>query len=75
MPTWTVHLFAYLKERHGATVNVRAGDTAGEILSALATIGIDARSCRLAVDNEFVTTDTVIDPNSQIAVIPPVSGG
>ena len=32
-------------------------------------------SCRLAVDNRYVTDQAVIDEDSVIALIPPVSGG
>jgi molybdopterin converting factor subunit 1 len=32
-------------------------------------------SCRLAVDCSYVTADTMVPANSEIALIPPVSGG
>ena len=32
-------------------------------------------SCRLAVDCEYVSPETCISPKSEIALIPPVSGG
>jgi molybdopterin synthase catalytic subunit len=73
--TWVVHLFAYLKERHGTSVEVQAGATAKEILDALTAKGINVTSCRLAVNNEFAKPETVVAAGSDLAVIPPVSGG
>lgn len=32
-------------------------------------------SCRLAVDCSYVSADTIVSPESEIALIPPVSGG
>tara|TARA_R110002111_G_scaffold110643_1_gene170324 strand:- start:204 stop:485 length:282 start_codon:yes stop_codon:yes gene_type:complete len=32
-------------------------------------------SCRLAVDDQYVTMDFAITPNHEVALIPPVSGG
>lgn len=32
-------------------------------------------SCRLAIDNEYVSEDAVVSHDCEIALIPPVSGG
>ena len=75
MATWDVKLFAYLRERHGSTVTVEAEPKAGAILDALSQAGVNTTSCRLAVGNEFAKPETPVPPNSEIALIPPVSGG
>jgi len=75
MATWDVTLFAYLRERHGDVVTVEADSNVGAILTALAEKGVNTNSCRLAVSDEFVQLDAEVPVGSQIALIPPVSGG
>ena len=75
MATWEVALFAYHKERHGNTVTVEAEPTVGAILVALAAAGINVAACRLAIGNEFGSVTEHVAEGSDIALIPPVSGG
>jgi len=75
MPTWNVQLFAYLRERHGPVVAVESEPNVGAILDALASSGINTKACRLAVGDEFVGRNSAVELGSDIALIPPVSGG
>lgn len=75
MPRWEVQLFAYLREKHGSSVTVESDPTVGAILDALSVAGINTISCRLAVGNEFVSRPFIVPEGSEIALIPPVSGG
>jgi molybdopterin converting factor small subunit len=75
MATWNVSLFAYLRERHGDLVTVESESNSAAIMSALARQGVNVTSCRLAAGNEFVTENEVIAEGTDIALIPPVSGG
>ncbi|MDR3690282.1 MAG: MoaD/ThiS family protein [Fimbriimonas sp.] len=75
MKSFDVHLFSYLRERHGAVVTVASEANAGAILDALAASGIATEACRLAVDDEFVIRSYVVATGASVALIPPVSGG
>ena len=75
MARWDVSLFAYLRERHGASVTVEAEATVTSVLLALADSGIETAACRLAVDDEFVSPGGLLRTGNRIALIPPVSGG
>lgn len=75
MATWKVTLFAYLRERHGNSVSVEAEPNAGAILDALARSGVNVSACRLAAGNEFVSSDSPVAEECEVALIPPVSGG
>jgi len=75
MAKFDVALFAYLRERHGSVVTVEAEPNAGAILAALAGAGVRTDSCRLAVGDEFVKNDALVPNGSDVALIPPVSGG
>jgi molybdopterin converting factor small subunit len=75
MATWDVSLFAHLRERHGNVVTVEAPATAAAILAALSAAGVNTAACRLAVGDEFVRPADAIPSGSEIALIPPVSGG
>mgnify|MGYP000931665417 CR=1 FL=1 len=44
----------------------------GEIVPAIAPM---LPACRLAVDQTFVSGDTMIECGAEVALIPPVSGG
>ncbi|MCR9160901.1 MAG: molybdenum cofactor biosynthesis protein MoaE [Nannocystaceae bacterium] len=82
MAAVTVLLFAGLREAARAqtvTVDLPEGSTAADLLAA-----IDAQipalagrvgGSRVAVDHAFVRPDAVIDAGSELALIPPVSGG
>ena len=77
-----VLLFAAAREAAGAKsirVDVPSDASAADVLRSLGdTIpGIQGLipSCRLAVDNDYVTADHPVSGASEIALIPPVSGG
>ncbi len=82
MPTIDVLLFAGLREiARSETLPVEIGPqaTAGDLLVALAAqhpaLAPRLAPCRVAVDHAFVGTDHPISGASEVAVIPPVSGG
>jgi molybdopterin converting factor small subunit len=75
MASWEVSLFAYLRERHGASVTVEAESTVASVLQALADAGIQTMSCRVAVNDEFALPGDALTSGSKVALIPPVSGG
>ena len=52
-----------------------AKDVLNSIAVALPSISALMPSCRLAIDGQYVSPDTVIDANRELALIPPVSGG
>ncbi len=75
-------LFAALRERAGtSTVRVRVADpgTVADLLRALAEqvprIASALPHCRVALDHAFVDDDHALLAGTEIAVIPPVSGG
>lgn len=77
-----VLLFAGLRERlrrDSVDVALPAGARVRDLLAALARDQPDLSAslsvCRVAVDQEFVGADHVIAEGSEVAVIPPVSGG
>ncbi len=75
MATWEVSLFAYLRDRHGPSITIEAVANPRAILQALAIAGVSVESCRLAVGDEFANLDDDVPVGSQLALIPPVSGG
>jgi MoaE-MoaD fusion protein len=82
MPTATVLYFAQARDRLGIdheAVALPASAGAADVLAAIrilhpahATL-IDR--CRVAVDHQFVDAPVAISERSEIALIPPVSGG
>jgi molybdopterin converting factor small subunit len=60
-------------------LEVTDGACAKDVLDAIATnlpsISALVPSCRLAIDGEYVSPKTMIDPSRELALIPPVSGG
>ena len=77
-----VLLFAAAREAAGTDcLQVAVGDSpnAAEVFSTLGQrspqLAALLPSCRLAVDGSYVADDAVITPGSEIALIPPVSGG
>ncbi len=78
-----VLLFAIARDLVGADevfVSVGLEPSAGEILLQLGEEFPELRvllpTCRLAVDCEYVSSETLIkDTESELALIPPVSGG
>ncbi len=77
-----VLLFAVAREAAQAdsiVINVTEGARAGDVLEALGQqipgIAGLIPSCRLAVDSEYVGAEAAVHPGSEVALIPPVSGG
>ena len=78
----TVLLFAAARDLAGADsvmVELPAGSTIAELRSNLAhripaISGLLAKSA-IAVNHDFAEDDRVLQPNDELAVIPPVSGG
>lgn len=77
-----VLLFASLRERRGAptlTVTIEEGATVRQLREAVAEsypeLAPGLSASRVAIDQEFSPEDQSIDPGSEIALIPPVSGG
>jgi molybdopterin synthase sulfur carrier subunit len=77
-----VLLFAAAKEAaqsNSVQVDVAADARAADVIKAigLAVPGIVdlLPSCRLAVDNCYVAAEHAVTPGSEVALIPPVSGG
>lgn len=79
---YDVLLFAIaseLAQRDALTVEVETPVTAGDVLRAIGNacplLLPWLPSCRLAVNQAFVSNDFVIVGDAEIALIPPVSGG
>ncbi|MGB7323949.1 MAG: MoaD/ThiS family protein [Rubripirellula sp.] len=77
-----IQMFAGAKQLAGKDVveiEVREPIQAKAIFDALQTTSPELAalipSCRLAVDNRYVIDQAIIDEDSIIALIPPVSGG
>ena len=78
----TILYFAAARERAGTAsevLDVRDGATAGEALAAACArhppLQAVAQRLRLAVDREFATAEHPLRNGSEVALIPPVSGG
>lgn len=77
-----VLLFAAAKQaadRDCVSVDVAAGAKAADVMEALASqvpaLQAIVASSRLAVDNCYVGPEAAITADSEVALIPPVSGG
>jgi molybdopterin converting factor subunit 1 len=77
-----VKLFAVARELAGrpeVAVEVAEGATVADVRRALVASAPQLQSVvahvRWAVDAEFVADDTLVSAQSEVAVIPPVSGG
>jgi molybdopterin converting factor subunit 1 len=75
-------LFAAVRDAAGSdsiAVEVAGNACAGDILAALADrlpqIAPLLPACRLAVDSTYVASSATIPAGSEVALIPPVSGG
>jgi sulfur-carrier protein len=75
-------LFARLRDLAGCdsvTVEVPSPATVGELRRAISTrvaVLVDwLPRCAIAVDGEYAEDSTVIPPNCELAILPPVSGG
>ncbi|MEM6290185.1 MAG: molybdenum cofactor biosynthesis protein MoaE [Myxococcota bacterium] len=82
MPTLTILLFAGLKEAAKTdtiSVDVPAEITVAELLTAveeqIPALRGRARGCRLAIDQAFAGDDDPVGHPTELALIPPVSGG
>ena len=80
--TYTIQLFALLRERTGAATwslesdrNLSAGDILTAFYDAHPSLSGLRHTTRMAVNAQFVVDDLEITPDSEIALIPPVSGG
>lgn len=73
--------FGIVKEIMGSSVvgiDLSENPTTSELKNVLETSYPRLKqlsSYLLAVNNEYVTTDLVLNPKDEIAIIPPVSGG
>jgi molybdopterin converting factor small subunit len=77
-----VHLFGAARERAGRSVlelevrpPVTVGDLAAQILLHHGGLGDLLRTAAFAVDHEFAGPDTLVAEGSEVALLPPVSGG
>ena len=77
-----VHLFGLARERVGRNVveiEVRAPATAGDVAAQMLLyhmeLGDLLRTAAIAVDREFAKMDTPVTEGSEVALLPPVSGG
>ena len=82
MPAVTVLYFASVRDRIGRdhdVVELPAHSTDHAVLDILARMRPEAAdllaACRLAVDHAFVSGAIELHATSEVAVIPPVSGG
>ena len=76
----TLRLFASIREEAGARTVTLEGDTVGEIVDqANEKFGSHfaelAASCRIWVNGDPADLDTAVEPNDEVALLPPVSGG
>ena len=73
----TVRLFAVLRERAGApelTLELPDGARVADALDSLAGLAGDVPLV-MAVNREYASPETALDPGDELALIPPVSGG
>jgi MoaE-MoaD fusion protein len=81
--TVEVRLFAILRERAGCdrlTLALRRGATVAEAMRSLAELApledlVKRLPVRLAVNRDYATAETVLQPDDELALIPPLSGG
>ena len=77
-----VHLFGAARERLGRNVvevevrpPVTAGDVAAQLLLHHSALGGLLATAVVAVDREMATLDTPVTEESEVALLPPFSGG
>jgi len=81
--TVEVRLFAILRERYGSgalQLELPHGATVAEALAGLSKIDplgelLGRLPVRMAVNRDYATVETVLQPSDELALIPPVSGG
>jgi len=78
----TVLLFAVARQKAGTPqwpLELPEGQTVADLKRVLSAECPDLapilRTCRMAVNGEYATDDTPLQPGDELAVIPPVSGG
>jgi molybdopterin synthase catalytic subunit len=72
-----VRLFAGLREKFGDEVEVPLATPClvEDIQHALISMSCWLPGTRLAIDHKFAVPDDTIEADSEVAVIPPVTGG
>jgi molybdopterin synthase catalytic subunit len=71
----TVRLFAALRERAGSDrVQVELPEGA-RVADLLAAMDVAPRSCVVAINREYADEASVVGPDDEVALVPPVSGG
>lgn len=75
-----LRLFASAREAAGTGRDVVAAESVGELLAIAGerygSQFVDVlRTCRVWVNGESATSDTVLTAGDEVAVLPPVSGG
>ncbi len=77
-----VQMFAAARQAAGSEriqIEVAQGAIAGDVLAEIGRRIPELLpllpSCRLAIDNQYVPEQTRVSPSSELALIPPVSGG
>src|SRR5215210_6623881 len=73
----TVRLFAMLRERAGSnelTLELPDGARVSDALAELRELAAGLPLV-MAVNREYASEETVLDPGDELALIPPVSGG
>ncbi|MCE9603951.1 MAG: MoaD/ThiS family protein [Planctomycetia bacterium] len=80
--TIRVRLFAVAREAAGADfidLDLREGASVGELrqafLTRLPSLGYATKQLLFAVGGEYATDATIVAAGSEVACIPPVSGG
>jgi len=80
--TVTLLLFARAQELAGSarfTLDLPKGSRAGDLKAILAkeipSIASLMDRCAIGINGEFASPEDLIDENSEIALLPPVSGG
>lgn len=78
----TVKLFAVARQRIGrGTIELElpeaatVGNVRGAIVEQFPPLADVVRHARIAVDSEYAADGSVVGTKSEIAIIPPVSGG
>ncbi len=73
--------FGIVKEITGSqmvSLTIASQITAGELMQQLISLYPELsklRSIAIAINGVYATTDTIISPGDELALIPPVSGG
>jgi MoaD family protein len=75
-----VKLFAALRDEAGSSIVEAEGATVGAVVDALCarygtTFEAIARAGSVVVDGERASAERQLDPDEEVALLPPVSGG